>query len=156
MEWDDRATEVLYHGRNLDSLSICIPLGKLPSLLILIDKCAAAIYDVTMPRGKFEVNAGLLHCGGDSSEFAGAAAKKAATRLAETSPAQGIFGDFDAANTFQQALTTARDDHVQRSHDHDARLRGISGTAQTGAWAVTNTDGNSADAIGSVGDEIGS
>ena len=111
---------------------------------------------MAIERGKFEVNTGLLHSGGDSSEFAGTAAKKAATRLTETNPAQGIFGDFDAASAFQNALTAARDVHVQRSHDHDARLRSISDKARAGAWAVTATDDSSADAIGSVGHEIGS
>lgn len=96
-----------------------------------------------------------MRTGGDSSEFAGAAAKKAAARLAQTSPAQGIFGDFDAASAFHKALTAARDDHVQRSHDHDARLRDISGKAYFGAWAVADTDANGADAIRSAGDEIG-
>ncbi|MEX3654953.1 DUF2563 family protein [Mycolicibacterium fortuitum] len=107
-----------------------------------------------MARGKLDFNTHFMQAAGDSSGFAGEAAKKAASRLADAGASQGIFGDFDAANAFHSALVAARDDHVQRAHDHDARLRDISGKAHSGAWALTETDGNSADAIGSAGDEI--
>src|SRR5690349_16889432 len=104
-----------------------------------------------MSRGKFEVDTRLLHSGSDSSEFAGAAAQKAANRLADASMQQGIFGEFAAAESFQRALATARDDHVQRSQDHHARLKSISGKGHIGAQAVDDTDAGVADAIASAG-----
>jgi hypothetical protein len=89
-----------------------------------------------MPSGKFEVDTGVLHSGSDFSGFAGAAARKAANRLTEASLPQGIFGDFAAADAFHSAVTTARDTHVQRSHDHDARLTDISSKGHIGARAL--------------------
>jgi hypothetical protein len=107
-----------------------------------------------VPTEKFEVDPDLLRSGGESSGYAGAAARKAAARLEESNAARGIFGDFDAAHAFHSALTTARDEHVERMHAHDAALRDIASKAPAGARAVTDTDESSADAIGAAGDAI--
>jgi|SRR5436190_23873212 hypothetical protein len=108
-----------------------------------------------MSTGKFEVDTGLLRFGCDSSGFAGAAARKAANRLTEASLPKGIFGDFAAAEAFHSAVSTARDGHVQRSQDHDARLTDISSKGHIGARAVADTDAGAAEAIGSAGDRVG-
>jgi hypothetical protein len=107
-----------------------------------------------MPAEKFDADPDLLRKGGESSGYAGAAARRAAARLDESSPARGIFGDFDAAHTFHGALTAGRDEHVQRLCAHDATLRVIASKAPAGARAVTDTDESSADAIGAAGDAI--
>ena len=108
-----------------------------------------------MSSGKFEVDTGLLRSGSDYSGFAGAAAKKAANRLTEASLPQGMFGDFAAAQEFHGAVSTARDSHVQRSQDHEARLTDISSKGHIGARAMANTDAGAAEAIGSAGDQVG-
>jgi hypothetical protein len=108
-----------------------------------------------MSTEKFEVDTGLLRSGSDSSDFAGTAARKAADRLSEASVPQGIFGDFGAAQAFHSAVTTARDNHVQRSQEHHARLADIASKGHLGARAVTDTDTGAAQAIGSAGDHVG-
>lgn len=107
-----------------------------------------------MPAGKFEVDPDLLHSGGDSSRFAGDAARKAAGRLAESNAPRGIFGDFDAAHSFHTALTAGRDDHIQRLHGHDAALSDVSGKAHAGARVVAHTDNDCAEEIGAARDAI--
>jgi hypothetical protein len=107
-----------------------------------------------MPTGKFEVDTGLLRSGSDSSGFAGAAARKAANRLAEASLAQGMFGDFAAAQAFHGAVSSARDSHVHRSHDHHARLTNIASKGHIGARALADTDTGAAETIGSAGDQV--
>jgi alanine racemase len=107
-----------------------------------------------MSRGKFEVDTALLRSGSDSSGFAGAAARKAASRLTEASLPQGIFGHFAAAESFHSAVSTARDSHVQRAQDHDARLSDISSKGHIGARAMADTDAGAAEAIGSAGDQV--
>jgi hypothetical protein len=66
-----------------------------------------------------------------------------------------MFGGFAAADAFHSALTQARDTHVQRSHEHDARLTDISSKGHIGARALANTDAGAAEAIGSAGDRLG-
>jgi hypothetical protein len=107
-----------------------------------------------MSSGKFEVDTGLLRSGSDSSGFAGAAARKAANRLTEASLPQGIFGDFAGADAFHSAVSTARDDHVQRSRDHDARLTDISSKGHIGARVLADTDAVAAEAIDSARDRV--
>lgn len=108
-----------------------------------------------MSTEKFEVDTALLRSGSDSSGYAGAAARKAASRLTEASLPQGIFGEFAAAESFHGAVSTARDSHVQRSQDHEARLTDISSKGHIGARVLADTDHREAEAIGSAGDHVG-
>src|SRR5690242_17839136 len=108
-----------------------------------------------MSTEKIQVDTALLRSGSDSSGFAGAAARKAASRLTETSLPEGIFGDFAAAQAFHSTVSTARDSHVKRSHDHDARLTDVSSKGHIGARAMADTDTGAAEAIGSAGDRVG-
>ncbi|WP_375484487.1 DUF2563 family protein [uncultured Mycobacterium sp.] len=50
------------------------------------------------------VNTGLLHAGTDDSHRAGQHADDGANHLAGTSPVSGMFGNFDAAHTFCDAV----------------------------------------------------
>jgi hypothetical protein len=108
-----------------------------------------------MAGGIVEFNTGLLHAGSDSSWFAGAAARKAADRLSGAALPQGIFGEFNAAERFHSAVSTAMDTHVQRAQDHHARLTDIAGKGHVGARALSDTDAGAARALDSAGDQLG-
>jgi hypothetical protein len=107
-----------------------------------------------MQEGKIEFDTDLLRSGSDTSGFAAAAAQKAASRLREASAKQGIFGDFDAANAFHSALTTAQDSHVERADSHSTRMSDIADKSQTGARELDKSVAASVDAIESAGEQI--
>jgi hypothetical protein len=108
-----------------------------------------------MSTGDFEVDTTKLHSAGETTGFAGEAARKAAARLGETAPASKIFGDFDAAHSFHSALTTARDEHQQRSEAHRAALSDISAKSHLGARMVSTADRDGAESIKSAGNKLG-
>lgn len=107
-----------------------------------------------MAAQKAEYNTDLLRSGSDSSSFAGSAAQKAASRLSDAVLPQGIFGEFAAAEGFHNAALNARDNHLQRSQDHHARLTDIASKGHIGAGVLTDTDSGAAQAIATAGDHL--
>ncbi|WP_396919322.1 DUF2563 family protein [Mycolicibacterium sp.] len=107
-----------------------------------------------MQEGEIEFDTDLLRSGSDTSGFAAAAAHKAASRLREAAAKEGIFGDFDAANSFHSSLTAVQDSHVERATGHGSRMSAISGNSQLGACAFDKTKDASVEAIESAGERI--
>ncbi|BBY04875.1 DUF2563 family protein [Mycobacterium noviomagense] len=79
------------------------------------------------------VNTGLLHSGADDSHRAGQHADNGANHLAGTSPVSGMFGNFDAAHTFCDAVTRAHTDLTARLRAHKEALTDVDGRARTAA-----------------------
>ena len=77
------------------------------------------------------VNPGLLYKGANDSRVAGEHADSGANRLAGTSPVAGMFGDFDAAHDFHNAVLRAHDYHAQTLRDHGQTLHQVGDKADT-------------------------
>ncbi len=97
------------------------------------------------------VDTDLLRMGADFSQSAGATAQRGADRLASTQPTAGIFGDFDAAHGFHQALCRAHDGHVTALQGHRAELDSLAGKATAAAAIFTKQDETSGSALDSAG-----
>jgi hypothetical protein len=108
-----------------------------------------------MAGGELTFDTGLLHNGSDSSEFAAAAARKAAACLSRAIVPKGMFGDFSAAEGFHTAARAALNSHTQRLQEHHARLTDIAAKGHSSARALSATDADSAQAIGNAGDQLG-
>jgi hypothetical protein len=100
------------------------------------------------------VDTDLLRMGADFSQSAGANAQRGADRLASTQPTAGIFGDFDAAHGFHQALCRAHDSHVTTLQGHRAEFDSLAEKATTAAAVFTKQDQTSGSALDSAGREF--
>jgi hypothetical protein len=90
------------------------------------------------------VDTGLLHSGGDESRRAGSHADDGANHLTRTSPAAGMFGDFDAAETFHEAIAQAHTQHATTLRAHGETLNSVGDKAHTAATAFTEMDKHNA------------
>lgn len=90
------------------------------------------------------VDTGLLHSGADESRRAGSHADDGANHLTRTSPAAGMFGDFDAAETFHEAIAQAHTQHVTMLRAHGETLNSVGHKAHTAATAFTEMENHNA------------
>lgn len=76
------------------------------------------------------VNTEQLHSGGNQSHRAGGHAQEGADHLAGGTLESGMFGDFEVANSFHNAVTTAHGQHVKTCRA-TARRSPVSGRRHT-------------------------
>ncbi|MGV0836689.1 DUF2563 family protein [Mycolicibacterium thermoresistibile] len=93
----------------------------------------------------------LLRCGADFSHSAGEIVQRGADDFASTPVPAGIFGDFDAADTFQQALSRAHDACTTTMQQHRTQFDGLAENATSAAAIFVNEDEASASALDSTG-----
>jgi hypothetical protein len=98
-----------------------------------------------------QLRAGANHC-----QDAAGMATSAAGKLADKTPAEGIFGDFAEARAFHGALSAVHQDHVERMRGHDRALTEISDKSRSAAVQFTAGDVSSADALRAAGAGVGS
>ncbi|EID13518.1 hypothetical protein MXEN_10911 [Mycobacterium xenopi RIVM700367] len=96
------------------------------------------------------VNTGLLHSGADDSHRAGQHANDGVNHLAGMSPLSGMFGDFDAAHTFCEAVTEAHAHHTARLRAHRETLTDIGGKARAVAADFTEMEKHNAATLRAV------
>ena len=97
------------------------------------------------------VDTDLLHMGADYSRSAGTIANRGAVRFASTQLSTGIFGDFDAALDFHNALTTAHQTHSTAMDGHHVDLVALADKANTAAVAFVAQDEPARDDVMSAG-----
>lgn len=93
------------------------------------------------------VDTALLRMGADFSHSAGTIVGRGAGDLASAALPAEIFGDFDAARTFHQALSQAHTTHAENMQGHQSALAKLAEKAVTAARAFTEQDRNSASTI---------
>ena len=81
-----------------------------------------------------DVNTGLLHSGGNDSHRAGGHAQQAASHLSRGPLMSGMFGEFAAAESFHEAVTSAQAQHLKNLQAHQETLT----TVGTNAYAAAN------------------
>jgi hypothetical protein len=94
-----------------------------------------------------EVDTDHLHTGADRCIDAASTALAAAGKLAETKPPAGMFGDFEAAQSFHRVVAQAHEAHVDQLHAHHRNLTGVGDKSRSGADQFTAGDAASADAF---------
>jgi Protein of unknown function (DUF2563) len=97
------------------------------------------------------VDTDLLHSGAVESRRGGSQAGDGATHLAQTSPAVGMFGDFDAAHDFHQAVAQAHAGHTAQLRTHRDTLHTIGDKVVTIAAAFTETERDNTARVKAVG-----
>lgn len=90
------------------------------------------------------VNSPALRAGANVSDDAGAHANTGAQRLSVAGVTAKIFGDFDAAHSFQTALGRAKDHHCEALQAHHQNLTGIAENVRTAAATFTEMDNHNA------------
>ncbi|MBI3225826.1 MAG: DUF2563 family protein [Mycolicibacterium cosmeticum] len=94
-----------------------------------------------------EVDTDHLHAGAARCIDAAATALAAASRLAEKKPPAGMFGDFEAAQSYHRAVAQAHEAHVDQLNAHHRDLTGVGEKSHSGADQFTAADVSSADAL---------
>jgi hypothetical protein len=92
------------------------------------------------------VNTGMPHSGATESHHAGEHGKDGANRLTGISLSAGMFGDFDAAQDFHEAVDAGRARHTKNLCGRQKPLRNIATKAN---WAApfTEADDHNANAL---------
>jgi uncharacterized protein DUF2563 len=86
------------------------------------------------------VDTGLLHSGANESHRAGGHAQDAADHLSRGPLLSGMFGEFAAAESFHDAVTSARAHHVKTLQAHQETLTTVGANAHLAANEFTNTE----------------
>ncbi|WP_101948034.1 DUF2563 family protein [Mycobacterium sp. 3519A] len=111
---------------------------------------ALDIVDINESRGLMFVDTDLLRMGADFSQSAGTIAQRAAEKLASTQPTAGIFGDFEVAHAFHQALCRAHDTHITTMKGHRTELESLADKAACAAAIFTKQDESCGSAVESA------
>ena len=82
----------------------------------------------------------LLHSGANESHRAGGRARDGADHLARGPLASGMFGDFAAADTFHEAVSSAHAQHVKTLQGHQQSLTAVGTKAHHAAREFTAMD----------------
>lgn len=96
------------------------------------------------------VDTGMLHSGATDSQRAGKHAQDGANHLSRSLLPAGMFGDFAAADTFHQAISTAHVHHVATLRQHHKALTDISDKAHHAATDFTTTEDHNAKVLRDV------
>ncbi|HZC53588.1 MAG TPA: DUF2563 family protein [Mycobacterium sp.] len=91
-----------------------------------------------------EVDTGLLHSGGNESHRAGGHAQEAAGHLSRGPLTPGMFGQFAAAESFHEAVTSAHAQHVKTLQAHQETLTTVGTNAHTAAKGFTDMEESNA------------
>ncbi len=92
----------------------------------------------------------LLHSGANESHRAGGRARDGADHLARGPLASGMFGDFAAADTFHEAVSSAHAQHVKTLQGHQQSLTAVGAKAHHAAREFTAMDERNADELRAV------
>jgi Protein of unknown function (DUF2563) len=90
------------------------------------------------------VDTELLRSGANESHRAGGHAQEAADRLSRGPLISGMFGEFAAAEEFQDAIRSAHTRHVTTLQAHQEALTAIGGKARLAADGFTAMDARNA------------
>lgn len=101
--------------------------------------------------GRMFVDTELLRMGADFSRSAGTIAQRGAAEFASTGLSAGIFGDFEAAHGFHQALTVAHQVHSSTMAGHHVELEGLAEKATSAAATFHGQDQQAADDVMAAG-----
>jgi Protein of unknown function (DUF2563) len=96
------------------------------------------------------VDPSLLRTGGNTSRRAGGHAQEGADHLARGPLSSGMFGEFDAAEAFHEAVSSAHTQHVANLQAHHQSLTAIGHNAHSTAAAFTNMDDGNAEEMRAV------
>jgi hypothetical protein len=100
------------------------------------------------------VDTDLLRMGADFSRSAGTIAQRGATQFASTQLGAGIFGDFEAAHGFHNALSTAHRIHAGTMAGHNAELECLAEKANSAATIFHKRDASLADGVDAAGSAL--
>lgn len=100
------------------------------------------------------VDTGLLRMGAEFSKSAGDIVKRGANEFSSTALPAGIFGDFDVAHDFHQALRSAHETQVTTMQSHYSRFEGLAEKAEVGAAAFAAQDEASKTALRAAGMDV--
>lgn len=100
------------------------------------------------------VDTDLLRMGADFSRSAGTIAQRGAAEYASTQVAAGIFGDFEAAHGFHQALTVAHQLNSSTMSGHHVELEGLAEKANSAATTFHAQDQQAADDVTAAGSAL--
>jgi Protein of unknown function (DUF2563) len=101
------------------------------------------------------VDTELLHSGGNQSHRAGGHAQDGADHLARGPLASGMFGDFAAADSFHEAVTTAHAQHVKSLQAHRETLTSVGKKAHVAAKGFKDMDSHNAAELRAVRPSFG-
>jgi hypothetical protein len=96
------------------------------------------------------VDTTLLRCGADFSRSAGSICRDGADKFASAQAGSSIFGDFDAATSFQRAIVATRDSQAAAMHVHRAALDSLAEKSNIAAAVFAAQDETSGDSIRSA------
>mgnify|MGYP000243367417 FL=1 len=100
-----------------------------------------------MAERSMEVDPAHLHAGATRCHEAAETALSAAGELGGKKPTAGMFGDFDEAHAFHQALTTAHQGHVEQLQGHHSALTDIGDKSRSGAHTFTAAEASNAETL---------
>ncbi|GAT11430.1 DUF2563 family protein [Mycolicibacterium novocastrense] len=100
------------------------------------------------------VDTEMLRMGADFAKSAGEIVKRGAEEFAATSLPAGIFGNFDAAHEFHNALGRAHEAQAATMRWHHATFDGFATKASDGATTFDQRDESGAAAVRSAGEAI--
>ena len=100
------------------------------------------------------VDTDLLRMGAEFSRSAGTIVQRGASEFESIQLSAGIFGDFDAAQGFHQALTSAHQVHSSTMAGHHAELEGLAEKAHSAATMFRAQDEQSADDVAAAGNAL--
>jgi Protein of unknown function (DUF2563) len=86
------------------------------------------------------VDTAKLHSGAAESHRAGEHAQAGANHLLATSPIAGMFGDFDAAAEFHEAVSAAHTHHIRALQGHQENLNDVGAKAHRVGYAFSATE----------------
>ncbi len=96
------------------------------------------------------VNPAMLHSGADQSDRASDHAGDGANALSMTPPTAGMFGDFEAAEAFHEAITAAHAAHVKALEKHRDTLQYLGTQTHHAAYSFTEMDDHNAKVLRDV------
>jgi hypothetical protein len=96
------------------------------------------------------VDTTMLHSGADESRRASDHAGDGANALSGTPPTAGMFGDFEAADAFHEAISAAHAAHVKSLESHRDTLDDVGSKSHRVANTFTAMDDNNAKVLRDV------
>lgn len=100
------------------------------------------------------VDTDLLRMGADFSRSAGTIAKRGAAEFGSTQLGAGIFGDFEAAHGFHQALASAHQVYSSTMSNHHTELESLAEKTNSAASIFLVQDEQSAEDVAAAGNAL--
>lgn len=96
------------------------------------------------------VDTEMLHSGAAESHRAGDHAQDGANQLSGAGLTDGMFGEFEGAEAFHEAISTAHATHVKALESHSETLRDLGTKTHQAAYTFTATEDHSAKVLRDV------